>query len=600
MPEREMTEEEAKKLTGRSVDADDAALESIEALSTAPRTRAHTVESGHDAASASSEGSGLQQRVGSQVRGRSRTREITTAPPQYRDSRKSPCKQTTDQAKSIVSANKQGLLNALLALGALMMLLSSYVVYRLHQIDAFKPLERHNATISDCVALRGFHGLEDGQMITGTDVALFAGHKGQYVRALKGQSTSLKARLEAMPTMHSHIVRLNLSTALTPLDYQLEQCELADWPNGMHFHAQGMYVLGRRLFVINHTPNHDQIEVFDASHATDTPNDASDESKGKCSVQYRTSLHHPLFKNLNDVATVRDAEGRLHLFITVDAHHVDDTWRKRAERYLSLSTAQLLHCIVVQPHANSKSTAKASGKSGPFDMIETQCEIALNGLSYANGVAVSRDAKFLYVTESAARHVAVYQIVQLGQPNLHDSQMRFAPDETTPSVPAVLQHYHDVPLRFFCPDNIDVDQEDGSLIIAGHPNALQYLRHADSFGQPDQAPSPSMVVRVRVMDEAIADKHAAMKQPQEAQKDEKKWFERMKRSTYEVEHLYSAYDDQLSASSVGVAHKDKLVIGSIFADGVLVCPLRPATGPKFDSAEDKQKMEQQDKSTSTE
>lgn len=137
------------------------------------------------------------------------------------------------------------------------------------------------------------------------------------------------------------------------------------------------------------------------------------------------------------------------------------------------------------------------------------------GLRFANGVALSPDGEALYVAETTGRAVRIYG---------RDA----ASGRLTPRA------------RFDCAtgvDNIDVDDA-GHLWIGAHPQMLRFAEHAADPSEP----SPSEVLRVDVSSDPPR-----------------------------VETVWRSKGEQLSGSSAAVAHRGKLLIGSVFEPHILIC-----------------------------
>ncbi|HBK91857.1 MAG TPA: hypothetical protein DDZ68_09315 [Parvularcula sp.] len=142
--------------------------------------------------------------------------------------------------------------------------------------------------------------------------------------------------------------------------------------------------------------------------------------------------------------------------------------------------------------------------------------IAVRGLTYANGVNMSADGMTIYVSEFLRRRVSVYsRNPETGALSL----LRHYPVDTGP-------------------DNIEVSA-DGALWIGGHSKVFDFLKHVDDPG----VVAPSHVIRVNP-------------------------------ATGEAEDVLIDTSGVLNASSAGAATADTLVVGSVFDDHVLVCPLK--------------------------
>ena len=163
---------------------------------------------------------------------------------------------------------------------------------------------------------------------------------------------------------------------------------------------------------------------------------------------------------------------------------------------------------VVEPYLGLPLTSVAYWDGTDGRMVADQ-------LIYANGINVSADGATLYVAEVLGRQVSIY-------------------DRDAASGDLTFVRAHKVGTN---PDNIDVD-EDGSLLIAGHPRIFDFLAHAED----PAAVAPSEVVRLDV-------------------------------PSGDVTSVFVDLDGAISASSVGAAGAGHLVVGAVFQGHVLVCPM---------------------------
>lgn len=141
-------------------------------------------------------------------------------------------------------------------------------------------------------------------------------------------------------------------------------------------------------------------------------------------------------------------------------------------------------------------------------------EVVIDGLAYANGINISADGSRLYVAEITQRHIGEYARV---------SEASFR-----------LNRYY--PQRMAA-DNIELDA-DGDIWTAGHPNGLAFLSHAKDAASI----SPSMVSKISLESGLTKD---------------------------------IFYDDGslFSGASVAAYTRSLLLIGAVFEDKILLCPL---------------------------
>jgi len=140
---------------------------------------------------------------------------------------------------------------------------------------------------------------------------------------------------------------------------------------------------------------------------------------------------------------------------------------------------------------------------------------AYENLVYANGINISTDGKTLYVTETTGRRLSVLdRDMASGQ-----LQLRFAKDLETGL------------------DNITIDSA-GNLWIAAHPKLLDFVAHAKNTGDL----SPSQVLKLTPKGE----------------------------NDFKVTEVYLNAGEEISGSSTALFHDNKIYIGVVFENKLLV------------------------------
>jgi arylesterase/paraoxonase len=142
---------------------------------------------------------------------------------------------------------------------------------------------------------------------------------------------------------------------------------------------------------------------------------------------------------------------------------------------------------------------------------------AATGMSYANGINRNADSTEIYVSETTGRAVQTYRR-----------------DPAT----GVLAHTHSLAIAMGL-DNIDVDAN-GDLWIGAHPRLFDFLGHA----QDPKKIAPSAAIKVHLEGDA---------------------------STFEPVYLNTG--EELSGSSVAVAHNGRLLMGGVFDPKYLNCKM---------------------------
>jgi arylesterase/paraoxonase len=142
------------------------------------------------------------------------------------------------------------------------------------------------------------------------------------------------------------------------------------------------------------------------------------------------------------------------------------------------------------------------------------------GIAYPNGIAVSPDQSRIFVASSTGRKVLIYNR-----------------DKTSGAL-----QLHKAMNVGTGPDNIETD-ESGSLWIACHPQLLNFAAHAKDPARF----SPSQVIRLVPAGP----------------------------NDYLMEEIFLNDGTSYSGSSVAAVYKNKMLIGSVFENYVLLCTLNP-------------------------
>ena len=139
--------------------------------------------------------------------------------------------------------------------------------------------------------------------------------------------------------------------------------------------------------------------------------------------------------------------------------------------------------------------------------------IAVKGLKFANGINVSPDGNTVYIAEVLRRSVGVYE--------------RHAPTGRLKFVKSIKVGTG--------PDNIEI-AEDGTLWIAGHPKIFDFLAHAEDASKN----SPTQVISVNPVTDGVKQEIVLL-------------------------------NGEINAASVAAHYGNKVVVGAVFDEHVMVC-----------------------------
>ncbi len=144
--------------------------------------------------------------------------------------------------------------------------------------------------------------------------------------------------------------------------------------------------------------------------------------------------------------------------------------------------------------------------------------LVADGFLYANGINVSLDGKLLFASATTGHKIKV-----------------FNRDTNT----GKLTEFDSITINGA--DNIEVD-EYGNLWVGCHPKLLSYLAHSKDRSKP----SPSEIIKITYQSKEY----------------------------YTLESIYLNDGTPVSGSSVGAVLGDKLLIGTVFGNKVLLCTLK--------------------------
>jgi len=143
---------------------------------------------------------------------------------------------------------------------------------------------------------------------------------------------------------------------------------------------------------------------------------------------------------------------------------------------------------------------------------------AASDIGYANGINVSADGRLLYVSATVRGELHVYD----RNISTHTISLK-----------------EKLNLRTGL-DNIELDQN-GRLYIAAHPKLLTFVKHAKNSA----VLSPSQILRL----------------------------EARPAGGYDLEEIYLNTGEEISGSSVGAVHNNRMLIGTVFDPKILDCQL---------------------------
>lgn len=214
--------------------------------------------------------------------------------------------------------------------------------------------------------------------------------------------------------------------ALYSFNLKNQQINLLSSELDFPLYPHGIATIGKSIFVINHHPEGDRIEKFKWENSR---------------ISFEKSYMNEQLKLANDIAPISDNQ----FFVTID-HGLKSKWGQLIENYTRIGFGKVLFY-----------------NGDKFINV-------IDGLSYANGIAVDLINKRLYVAEMIGKKINVYNIDSLVMP------VKIA----------------EIPLVGF-PDNITLDLINQQLWVASHLKILSLKKHSQKH---EEETSPSSIVKV--------------------------------------------------------------------------------------------------------
>ncbi len=330
-----------------------------------------------------------------------------------------------------------------------------YVVINSGALDTIE-ISAKNETINEsCTPLTIAPGSEDIDVDTDSGMV----YVSAYNRRLEKTAENSKAGIYAFHIDSPQNVRLVSIDA--PKDFQ---------PHGISFWSDDQH---KQLFVVSHRKNGDEaVEIFDVL--------SNGNLAHKKTVMF-DAMHSP-----NDVQPI----GVNSFYATNDSGGKNSV------------TSKVLSYL----GAKVSSVVFYDGKMG---------QTVATDLSFANGINISPDKRFVYVAQSLPRNIRVFSR------DINSNQLTVLKDISLNTAP----------------DNIDVDQ-DGQLWIGGHPSLFKYV----AYKKDPNKQSPSHIVKVNP-------------------------------SNGELTDIYFDDGSNYRASTIATTYHNKLFIGSVYEDHILICSL---------------------------
>jgi hypothetical protein len=295
------------------------------------------------------------------------------------------------------------------------------------------------------------------------------------------------------------------------IEISSELLTLEDFPESSDFHPLGIDIFQgdigspSTLFVVNHQRHQRTIEVF---NLYDLPP----------RLVHVKQLSHPAIWAPNSVAAMSPNE----FFVSNDHWFVrDGMWPLRmfmheVESILALPLGRIYH---VYYHGN-----------------EIRLGTPIRSISFPNGLALSHDKSQLAVASTTSGEVRIYDL-QVG------GNLKWSSTIPTPALP----------------DNLNW-QEDGSLLVAGHPHFSSVARLA----KRKQATSPTWLI-------SLSNDISAIEDDRTSNVSYSAYNRARVHPQYSIRTIYQSDGSGWSAGTTGIWINDRIVISGLYSEGILLC-----------------------------
>ncbi|KAL1746929.1 hypothetical protein HDZ31DRAFT_80861 [Schizophyllum fasciatum] len=344
----------------------------------------------------------------------------------------------------------------------------------------------------------------------------------------KGWNTVMGPMLDPEPKGSLWVMDVSVGAAPTHL-------VLEGFPPNHDFHPLGLDIAPAHggepshLFIVNHARGRTCIEQFSVS------------PRGQAVATYVRTLDSPQFMAANSLALTSPTsflvtnDHRFTRRLSLPFNHVLPI----AESILSLPLGWAAHVMLDIQEEGAKDEVPGSAASRAHANMTVN--IAASSIPFANGVAISPARDMVAIASTTTAEVRLYEI---GDPA--------GPASFEASLAGLKLNSKDRNPVLFLPDNVHF-ADDGSLIVAGHPN----FPKIDALAKGGSAPAGSWVVRVA--ERGAGAGFAAS---------------RSGRPRYDITTLYQSNGAQFQSSTTGLHDIESglLIVTGLYADpGVLVC-----------------------------
>lgn len=316
----------------------------------------------------------------------------------------------------------------------------------------------------------------------------------------------------------------------------IRELRIEGWPEGRSFHPLGINthdIPGTNgqeayLAIANCMSKTCCIEMAKLAYST------SEAGSPTLAATYLYSLEHPSITAPNAVVILSDKQ----VLFT-------NSFKYAPRRSLFLNTIEQFIAI-----------PGGSVELLTYDTVQkrTVCNRVISGIALANGLAMNKDKNILAVASSTAHYVRIYHVTGADQGVTSAAQFTL---RRTIHVGMSADN-----LRFCEPATTEASAENETLLCAGHPRVLEFVKTAKNPDKPFR--SPSKVVKIKVPRNALP--------LSTLQKVKELFTTQDKEAVTIMECLGNFYGTSSTAAAYDVGGgKEGLLVCGLFQDGILVC-----------------------------
>eukprot|EP01084_Bolivina_argentea_P190815 327795_1 len=382
---------------------------------------------------------------------------------------------------------------------AALVFIIGFILNALYQVGEFKII--YPVNVRQCRRIEGYHGCEDFAYFSNKNVYMSCDDRSWLKYHAPGQEQDMPTRI-AQQKEQGKLYLLPYNNYSKPKQVSIKGYNSPD------FHPLGIASLednsGKWLFVTDNQRDGEKVQIFRII------SDSEIELFSEFTFDYPT--FEP-FQMLNDIIVIPNTGGSF--YVTIWLVKEPGTLWNFIDVYLKRPVSYVLFCESPSKTFLNNPTPKNDKDKISFGW---NCRRVVEELRMINGITRSHDAKRIYMAETTAKSMNIYDR------NVKTNELKLVKKVDT----------------FSGCDNLEMSQDGKTVYLGCHPKGLTFQFHA---AYPDTIVAPSRILKY--MDN---------------NKDDD-----------EMEVVMVSTGEILSGSSLGLKMDDMLIVGSVHDDCYLLC-----------------------------